>query len=129
MVETSEDSCSETRLTNVGYLSCSRVHSSLYFLSMASRGSTSHVRAWFHEDIPESSGLWNSCDEPTASYPDTKVLHRLSCIAKDHRIYIIANMGDIKYCDIEGDNSCPRDGRYQFNTNVVFDIQKECSEH
>ena len=62
----------------------------------------------FLEDIPEPSDLWNPCDDPSV-YPDTKVLHRLSCMAKDHRIYIIANMGDIKYCDTKSDNSCPKD--------------------
>ena len=72
----------------------------------------------FLEDIPEPSGFWNSCDEPTTSYPDTRVLYRLSCMAKDHRIYIIANMGDIKYCDIKGENSWETDDKRNIDKPV-----------
>lgn len=70
----------------------------------------------FLEDIPNPSEAWNPCEQPLR-FPNTRVLNRLSCMAKESKIYLVANMGDIKSCD----KNCPKDGRYQFNTNVVFD--------
>ena len=73
----------------------------------------------FLEDIPDQADLWNPCTDPSR-YPQTRVLKTLSCMAKRYEVYVIANMGDIKQCDTESDKHCPKDGRYQFNTNVVF---------
>ena len=50
----------------------------------------------------------------------TPVQQRLSCLAKDNSIYIVANIGDKKSCNAS-DPQCPPDGRYQYNTDVVFD--------
>ena len=75
----------------------------------------------FLEDIPDPTKTeWNACDEPK---PDnsTAIMNRLSCLAKNNDIYVVVNMGDIKPCNKTTDPHCPADGRYQYNTNVVFD--------
>ncbi|XP_046840395.1 pantetheinase-like [Xenia sp. Carnegie-2017] len=75
----------------------------------------------FLENIPDPTRIeWNACTDPE---PDnsTFILNRLSCLAKDNNIYLVVNMGDIKPCNKTTDLNCPEDGRYQYNTNVVFD--------
>uniref|UniRef100_A0A8D1WTB0 Pantetheinase n=1 Tax=Sus scrofa TaxID=9823 RepID=A0A8D1WTB0_PIG len=52
----------------------------------------------------------------------TPVQKRLSCLARDNSIYIVANIGDKKPCNAS-DPDCPHDGRYQYNTDVVFDSE------
>ncbi|KAL4223985.1 Biotinidase [Mactra antiquata] len=74
----------------------------------------------FLEDVPNAEEEWNPCIDPDR-HKDTMVLRNISCIARDNFIYVVANMGDIKKCNVTTDVTCPKDGRYQFNTNVVFD--------
>uniref|UniRef100_A0A3Q3LW19 Biotinidase n=1 Tax=Mastacembelus armatus TaxID=205130 RepID=A0A3Q3LW19_9TELE len=51
-----------------------------------------------------------------------QVLQRLSCIARRYKLYVVANMADLQPCPLKThpSSSCPPDGRWQFNTNVVF---------
>ena len=75
------------------------------------------------DDIPNPSGLttsWNPCTEPDR-FNNTEVTHILSCMARNFSIAVVANMGDVKYCNKTSDPYCPDDGRYQFNTDVAFD--------
>ncbi|KAJ8797374.1 hypothetical protein J1605_017602 [Eschrichtius robustus] len=57
-----------------------------------------------------------------ARFGRSPVQERLSCLAKDNSIYIVENIGDKKPCNAS-DPQCPPDGRYQYNTDVVFDSE------
>ena len=76
----------------------------------------------FLEIIPDPSKLkksWNPCQDPNL-FTNTEVLTDLSCIARNSSIVVVANMGDVQYCN-KTDPHCPKDDRYQFNTDVVFE--------
>ncbi|KAL0962051.1 hypothetical protein UPYG_G00335100 [Umbra pygmaea] len=69
---------------------------------------------------------WNPCTQPHR-HTRTEVLQRLSCIARRHGLFLVANMADLQPCpltshlDLELANPpCPPDGHWQFNTDVVF---------
>ncbi|XP_073333727.1 biotinidase-like [Pagrus major] len=74
------------------------------------------------ETIPDpQQESWNPCTEPD-KHNNTEVLQRLSCMARNNNLYLVANMPDLQPCPLRTDpsSSCPPDGRWQFNTNVVF---------
>ncbi|XP_020487254.2 biotinidase [Labrus bergylta] len=74
------------------------------------------------EIIPDpQQERWNPCTEP-GKYNNTEVLQRLSCMARRNKLYLVANMAGLQPCPLKTDptSSCPSDGRWQFNTNVVF---------
>ncbi|XP_036104302.1 pantetheinase-like [Molossus molossus] len=73
------------------------------------------------EDIPDPQVNWIPCNHPNR-FGHTPVQNRLSCLAKENSIYVVANIGDKKPCNAS-DPQCPLDGRYQYNTDVVFDSQ------
>ncbi|XP_007429319.1 biotinidase isoform X1 [Python bivittatus] len=62
--------------------------------------------------------IWNPCKE-FYLFNDTEVLHRLSCMALKNQMFLVVNLGTKEPCT-QSDPHCPPDGRYQFNTNVVF---------
>uniref|UniRef100_A0A8C0A0A3 Biotinidase n=1 Tax=Anas zonorhyncha TaxID=75864 RepID=A0A8C0A0A3_9AVES len=70
--------------------------------------------------VPHSRAVkWNPCREMYL-FNDTEVLQRLSCMALNNKIFLVANLGTKQPC-AHTDPHCPSDGRYQFNTNVAFD--------
>ncbi|XP_070841304.1 biotinidase-like [Chaetodon trifascialis] len=74
------------------------------------------------ETIPDpQQESWNPCTEPD-KHNNTEVLQRLSCMARRHNLYLVANMADLQPCPMTTDpsSSCPSDGHWQFNTNVAF---------
>ncbi|KAG5264343.1 hypothetical protein AALO_G00252700 [Alosa alosa] len=76
--------------------------------------------AGYLEAVPDTTEVtWNPCSE-RARFPDTEVLQRLSCMAQKNSLYLVANMAGIQVCNSTTDAHCPPDGRYQFNTDVVF---------
>ncbi|XP_054675342.1 pantetheine hydrolase VNN2-like isoform X2 [Grus americana] len=73
------------------------------------------------EDIPDPAVDWIPCTDPTRFAP-APVQERLSCMARNNSIYVVANIGDKKPCN-SSDPGCPSDGRYQYNTDIVFDSE------
>ncbi|XP_043930213.1 biotinidase-like [Protopterus annectens] len=73
----------------------------------------------FLEPIPNPEFVkWNPCIEPD-KFRGTEVLNRLSCMARKGQMFLVANVPGKQLCN-SSDPHCPSDGRYQFNTNVVF---------
>ena len=54
-------------------------------------------------------------------YENQYIFQKLSCIAKRHQLVLVANMGEKVPCSASSDPNCPSDGRYQYETNVVFE--------
>ncbi|KAK2887715.1 hypothetical protein QQF64_013025 [Cirrhinus molitorella] len=79
--------------------------------------------AGYLEAIPDPQKVtWSPCADPYR-FPDTEVLHSLSCMAYNNRLFLVANMPSRQSCNQTTDPRCPADGQYQFNTNVVFSDQ------
>ncbi|KAJ8273906.1 hypothetical protein GJAV_G00106790 [Gymnothorax javanicus] len=71
------------------------------------------------ETVPDPTVVtWNPCSDPSR-FPNTEVQHRLSCMAKNNSLYLVANLPGREDCDPQSP-PCPADGRYQFNTDVAF---------
>ncbi|KAM6185222.1 pantetheine hydrolase VNN2-like [Rhynchocyon petersi] len=73
------------------------------------------------EDIPDPQVNWIPCEDP-GRFVHTQVQTRLSCLAKDNSIYVLANIGDKKKCNLHK-STCPSNGYYQYNTNVVYNTE------
>ncbi|XP_007945589.1 vascular non-inflammatory molecule 2-like [Orycteropus afer afer] len=73
------------------------------------------------EDIPDPNVNWIPCQDPNR-FGHTPVQTRLSCLAKNNSIYVLVNIGDKKPCDSQ-DSTCPSNGYYQYNTNVVYNSE------
>ncbi|XP_053448568.1 pantetheine hydrolase VNN2 isoform X2 [Nycticebus coucang] len=71
------------------------------------------------EDIPDPQVNWVPCQNPHR-FGHTPVQVRLSCLARNNSIYVVANIGDKKPCNSRN-SMCPSNGYYQYNTNVVYD--------
>ena len=68
---------------------------------------------------PEETSV-NPCRNAVPS-DRNRIQRRLSCAALASQIYVVANLGTVEFC---GDKPvCPKDGRFQYNTNVVFDSE------
>lgn len=76
----------------------------------------------FLEYIPDASLQWNPCENP-GRFHDSDIQVYLSCMARDNAMYVVANVGDMQPCDRRNDSNCPKDSRYQYNTDVVYNPQ------
>lgn len=67
------------------------------------------------------------CHDVAFADDSTAVLRNLSCMAISHSLVLVANMGEVRYCNgshaSAAEADCPADGRFQYNTQVVFDEQ------
>ncbi|KAK5582483.1 hypothetical protein RB653_004068 [Dictyostelium firmibasis] len=59
-------------------------------------------------------------------FDNRTILQSLSCIAIENSIVLVADMGDVQYCDNSTSvDNCPSDGRFQYNTQVAFSEKGE----
>lgn len=82
------------------------------------------------EDIPDPELYLNSihsnpCTQPDL-FPYQNILKKLSCIARENGLYLVANYGTKAKCEpgsIVGKFKCPDSGEFAFNTDVVFNSE------
>eukprot|EP00011_Vannellida_sp_DIVA3-517-6-12_P001013 CAMPEP_0114607780 /NCGR_PEP_ID=MMETSP0168-20121206/2240_1 /TAXON_ID=95228 ORGANISM="Vannella sp., Strain DIVA3 517/6/12" /NCGR_SAMPLE_ID=MMETSP0168 /ASSEMBLY_ACC=CAM_ASM_000044 /LENGTH=555 /DNA_ID=CAMNT_0001818659 /DNA_START=112 /DNA_END=1775 /DNA_ORIENTATION=+ len=73
------------------------------------------------EPVPLSNGPSSSalpCDWSGAVAEASPILVRASCMARAANVTLVLDMGELQPC--AGEEGCPDDGRYQFNTQVAF---------
>ena len=44
-------------------------------------------------------------------------------LKQEFNMVVVINMCTLQYCSAQNDTNCPSDGRYQWNTDVVFSEQ------
>ncbi|GFQ91944.1 vascular non-inflammatory molecule 2 [Trichonephila clavata] len=82
------------------------------------------------EDIPDPKKVdINPCKAENL-FHHLPILRRLSCLARNNHLWVVANVADFTKCDINTNcirnknskncTSCPDDGYFLYNTNVVF---------
>ena len=86
----------------------------LFGMAFSRKGLESYL-----EYIPDPEENWNPCKSPE-KYNNTEIQQDLSCMAIKSSLFVVANMGDYQPCDSKKDKNCPKDGHYQFYTNVVY---------
>ncbi|XP_044737761.1 vanin-like protein 1 isoform X2 [Chrysoperla carnea] len=69
----------------------------------------------FATKIPNPNDKISPCNTPGFS----EHLTNLSCEASANKIYVVVNL--IEYVNCQGEDGCPCDNSFYFNTNLVFD--------
>ena len=67
--------------------------------------------------------VWNPCRDHLDPPPKNSSLYqlwRVSCFAMQYSIHVAFDTCEVRKCDSSIDPSCPADGRYQWNTFIVF---------
>lgn len=71
------------------------------------------------EQIPVTGDNVNPCDDPAGDWGPHATT--LSCAAKANNVILVANWCDYVPCNKDTDAGCPADGRYLYNTHVMFE--------
>lgn len=78
----------------------------------------------FLQHIPSATQKVNLCNKfKNNPQVDSKlyIVVFLSCLAREHSLYIDVTLGEIEECNSSLDINCPSDNSYKYNTQIVFD--------
>ncbi|XP_029634192.1 vascular non-inflammatory molecule 3 [Octopus sinensis] len=75
----------------------------------------------FLETIPEvEHAKWNPCEERDLDEEDYIIQKKLSCLARDNRMHIVASLGEKARCNRRSNHKCPSHSYYHYSSTVVF---------
>eukprot|EP00854_Cymbomonas_tetramitiformis_P006905 gene6905-8240_t len=81
----------------------------------------------YGETLPSNSQIIEDnlkmvpCENKGGLFEASPSVRNASCIARAHNIAVVYNTVDVQSCNPKNDPDCPKDGRYQFNTDVALD--------